>query len=67
LSSTEIKEDFTDKDLSLEAMEKTFLLDALKKAYGNKTQAAKLLKISRDTLRYRIKKFKIIPEDIATK
>jgi transcriptional regulator with PAS, ATPase and Fis domain len=48
-------------------MEKTFLLDALKKAYGNKTQAAKLLKISRDTLRYRIKKFKIIPEDIATK
>jgi DNA-binding NtrC family response regulator len=67
LSSTELKEDFTDHDLSLEAMEKTFLLDALKKAYGNKTQAAKLLKISRDTLRYRIKKFKIIPEDIATK
>ena len=32
---------------------------ALKRAAGNQTQAAKLLRISRDQLRYRLEKFSI--------
>lgn len=44
---------------SLEELEKDFIIQALKKAGGNQTQAAKILKISRDTLRYRVKKLKI--------
>ncbi len=47
---------------SLEELERDFIIQALKKAGGNQTQAAKMLKISRDTLRYRIKKLKIGPE-----
>ena len=41
----------------LEGMEKGLLKEALKKANGNQSQAAKLLKITRDTLRYKIKKY----------
>ncbi len=44
-------------DLSLYDIEKDALLDALKKAGYNQSQAARMLKISRDTLRYRIKKY----------
>lgn len=40
----------------LEAVEKKLLLDALAQARGNKSAAARILRISRDTLRYRIKK-----------
>ncbi len=43
--------------LSLDALEKDLILQALQKANHNKTQAAKLLNISYDTLRYQIKKF----------
>lgn len=50
-------------NLSLPEMEKKLLIKALKKANGNKTQAAKTLSITRDTLRYKIKKFKIKLED----
>jgi two-component system response regulator AtoC len=32
---------------------------ALEKAGGNQTQAARLLRITRDTLRYRMKKFNL--------
>jgi DNA-binding protein Fis len=35
------------------------LTEALQKTGGNQTQAAQLLGISRDTLRYRIKKFNL--------
>src|ERR1019366_9257438 len=42
---------------SLEAIEKELIEIALKQAGGNQTRAAHLLDISRDTLRYRIKKF----------
>lgn len=52
-------DDSSDGDLSLPEMEKQLLIKALKKAGGNKTQAAKFLNITRDTLRYKIKKFKI--------
>lgn len=56
-------DEFSDRNLSLLEMEKKLLIKALKKARGNKTQAANLLSITRDTLRYRIKKFKIKLED----
>jgi len=49
--------------LSLQGMEKNLLIKALKKANGNKSQAAKLLNITRDTLRYKIKKLNIKPEE----
>jgi two-component system, NtrC family, response regulator AtoC len=40
----------------LEEIEKTLLEQALQYSHGNKTRASKLLKISRDTLRYKVKK-----------
>jgi DNA-binding NtrC family response regulator len=43
--------------ISLEALEKLLIQFALKKSGGNQTKAAKFLQTSRDTLRYRIKKF----------
>jgi len=46
-----------DAGLSLEDLEKDLILQALEKANYNKTQAAKLLNISYDTLRYQVKKF----------
>jgi DNA-binding protein Fis len=45
--------------MSLEETEKSMLTEALQKCGGNQTQAAHLLGISRDTLRYRIKKFNL--------
>lgn len=39
--------------------EMQFILDALKKCNGNKSEAAKLLKIDRSTLRYKIKLYEI--------
>jgi transcriptional regulator with PAS, ATPase and Fis domain len=44
---------------SLEEQEKKLLVEALEKAKGNQSLAARLLRISRDTLRYRIKKHAI--------
>jgi two-component system, NtrC family, response regulator AtoC len=46
-----------DEGISLEALEKDLISQALEKANNNKTQAAKLLNISYDTLRYQVKKF----------
>ncbi|MGB9605496.1 MAG: sigma-54 interaction domain-containing protein [Bryobacteraceae bacterium] len=45
--------------LSLAENEKLLLLRALEKTNGNQTQAARLLRISRDTLRYRLKKYNL--------
>ncbi len=45
--------------LNLEKLEKKLLLDALKRTGGNKTRAAALLGLSRDTMRYRLEKYKI--------
>ena len=42
--------------LPLEEQEKLLLMQALDKAVGNQSLAARMLKISRDTLRYRMKK-----------
>jgi DNA-binding NtrC family response regulator len=45
--------------LSLSEWERTLIEQALKDAGGNQVKAAKLLGITRDTLRYRMAKFKI--------
>lgn len=45
--------------LSLEENERMLLTRALEKTGGNQTQAARLLGITRDTLRYKMKKFSL--------
>jgi DNA-binding NtrC family response regulator len=40
----------------LDAMEKRMISEAMEKTHGNQSQAARLLGITRDTLRYRLKK-----------
>jgi PAS domain S-box-containing protein len=45
--------------LSLEDNERHLLVQALEKTDGNQTQAARLLRITRDTLRYKMKKFNL--------
>ncbi|MFQ6676629.1 MAG: sigma-54 interaction domain-containing protein, partial [Fidelibacterota bacterium] len=52
--------DFESKDFSMDQLEKKILLHALEKTGGNQSQAARLLKISRDTLRYRMKKHNLL-------
>jgi DNA-binding NtrC family response regulator len=46
-----------DSGISLEDVEKDLIVQALEKADNNRAQAAKLLHISYDTLRYQVKKF----------
>ncbi len=48
-----------DGGMSLADHERTLLAQALEKANGNQTQAARLLHITRDTLRYKMKKFNL--------
>ncbi len=55
--SGEIQIDFPANGLSLEAVERALLVRALTQASGNRSGAARLLGISRDTLRYRLEKF----------
>jgi two-component system, NtrC family, response regulator AtoC len=45
--------------LDLETLEREFICQALDRSNGNKTGAAKLLGLSRDTLRYRLEKYGI--------
>ncbi|MCZ6832505.1 MAG: helix-turn-helix domain-containing protein, partial [Acidobacteria bacterium] len=44
-------------EMTLEEMEKHAIGEALKRTGQNQVRAAKMLGISRDTLRYRVKKF----------
>jgi two-component system, NtrC family, response regulator AtoC len=53
----EVQIDFPADGLSLEAVERALLVSALEKGGGNQSAAARLLGISRDTLRYRMEKF----------
>ncbi len=48
-----------EQGLSLPELEKDLILQALQKTNGNRTQAARLLGLSRDTLLYRMKKHTI--------
>jgi transcriptional regulator with PAS, ATPase and Fis domain len=52
-----VRIDFPEGGLSLEAVERALLVAALERAGGNQTRAARLLAVSRDTLRYRIEKY----------
>lgn len=54
----------TGDDRSLAQVERTMLLRALEKASWNQTRASQLLKISRDVLRYKIKKFNLKPPPV---
>jgi len=45
--------------LDFEALERSLVEQALGRAKGNRTQAAALLRMSRDQIRYRIEKFKL--------
>jgi hypothetical protein len=45
--------------LSLDELERELMCQALERADGNKTGAARLLGLSRDTLRYRLEKYGI--------
>ncbi|HEU4505673.1 MAG TPA: helix-turn-helix domain-containing protein, partial [Nitrospira sp.] len=45
--------------LSFQEMEKRILEEALRKAAGNVSEASRLLKITRNTLRYRMAKYHI--------
>jgi transcriptional regulator with PAS, ATPase and Fis domain len=48
-----------DGGMSLAEQERRLLVQALERAKGNQTQAARLLRITRDTLRYKMKKFSL--------
>jgi DNA-binding protein Fis len=52
--------------MSLEEAEKLMVLNALQTAGWNQTRAAELLSITRDTLRYKMKKFDLRPAVYAT-
>ena len=45
-----------EKDLSLEEQERLLLMSALERAGGNQSQAARILRISRDRMRYKMSK-----------
>ena len=47
------------KGIILEDVERQLIISALQQAGGNKSKAARLLGLSRDTLRYRLEKFQI--------
>jgi two-component system, NtrC family, response regulator AtoC len=49
--------------LSLLEHERHMIIEALDTAAGNQTQAARLLRITRDTLRYKMKKLELFPGD----
>jgi transcriptional regulator with PAS, ATPase and Fis domain len=48
-----------DEGIDLEGLEKSLIQQALAKAKNNKAQAAKLLNISYDSIRYQVKKFNL--------
>ena len=50
---------FPVEGMSLEDSERLLLVRALEKTNGNQTQAARLLRITRDTLRYKMKKYNL--------
>jgi transcriptional regulator with GAF, ATPase, and Fis domain len=52
---------FPPEGIPLVQMERAMIERALKEAKGNQAKAARLLGLSRDTLRYRMAKFKIAP------
>jgi DNA-binding NtrC family response regulator len=58
--------DIPEDGLDLEALERSLLLQALDKAGGNVTRAARLLGLSRRTLQYRLERLQTAPDGAAT-
>jgi two-component system response regulator AtoC len=58
-SPQDFRLDFSEGPISLEEIEQLALRQAFEHAEGNRTVAAKLLDMSKDTLRYRLEKFQI--------
>jgi len=56
--------DLPDGGIQFEELERAVILAALRRAGGRQIDAAKLLGMSRDTLRYRIEKFGIDPSNL---
>jgi DNA-binding NtrC family response regulator len=54
-----VTQSFPPQGMTLDQWEKTLLEQALRETGGNQTRAAQRLGISRDTLRYRLKKYGI--------
>jgi two-component system response regulator AtoC len=54
--------DFSRGPVDLEVLERTLLERALRHTRWNRAQAAQLLGLTRETLRYRIEKFRLVPE-----
>ena len=50
--------------IDIESVEKELIRQALDSTRGNQTRAAKLLNLSRDTLRYRMQKFGFLPDKV---
>jgi PAS domain S-box-containing protein len=59
VSSPEAQVEIPENGLSLVDNERQLLTRALEKTAGNQTQAARLLRITRDTLRYKMKKYNL--------
>ena len=58
-ASAEAQVEIPDEGMSLVDNERQLLVRALEKTGGNQTQAARLLRITRDTLRYKMKKYNL--------
>jgi DNA-binding protein Fis len=58
------KKEVPGKTITLADAEKNLLIRALNEARGNKSKAAKTLGITRDAMRYKIKKWNITSKDL---
>ena len=54
--------DYGKGSIDLEAVERSLIEQALRHAGWNRARAAELLGLTRETLRYRIEKFRLAPE-----
>ena len=71
VSTPAVNQQFTripipDSGIPLESFERDIILSAVEKAEGNLSKAARLLKISRGKLRYRIERLNITQRDVVT-
>ena len=62
-----VKVDFSKQGISLEGIERQLILQALVQADWNRAKAACLLGISKETLRYRMEKFRLMPPETSVK
>jgi DNA-binding NtrC family response regulator len=58
-AETMVPGDGASDGMSLADQERRLVVQALENVGGNQTQAARLLRITRDTLRYKMKKFNL--------